>query len=94
MMPENPLPNQSHRYYSTETVWKWTDGRKGMAENTLSKQQFYLTWATEIRTPLNSIVDLQVLLKTELGMNKKMYNDKTSGKSLNLLINDILDLAK
>jgi hypothetical protein len=36
-----------------------------------------------------------MLLKTELGNEQEEYaSDKTSGKSLNLLINDILDLAK
>ena len=46
----------------------------------------------EIRTPLNSII---VLLKTELGVQQQEFLQaiKTSSKSLNLLINDILDLA-
>ena len=51
----------------------------------------------EIRTPLNSILGFtNVLLKTELGTEQKEFVQaiKTSGKSLNVLINDILDLAK
>ena len=68
------------------------------AENaTKSKQQFLSNMSHEIRTPLNSIIGFaNVLLKTELGVEQKEFLQaiKTSGKSLNLLINDILDLAK
>jgi two-component system CheB/CheR fusion protein len=62
-----------------------------------SKQQFLSNMSHEIRTPLNSILGFtNVLLKTKLGTEQKEYVEavKTSGKSLNLLINDILDLAK
>ncbi len=68
------------------------------AENAVkSKQQFLSNMSHEIRTPLNSILGFtNVLLKTELGLEQKEYIQaiKTSGKSLNVLINDILDLAK
>jgi two-component system CheB/CheR fusion protein len=68
------------------------------AENaTKSKQQFLSNMSHEIRTPLNSILGFtNVLLKNELGVEQKEFVQaiKTSGKSLNLLINDILDLAK
>ena len=68
------------------------------AENaTKSKQQFLSNMSHEIRTPLNSIIGFaNVLLKTELGVQQKEFLQaiKTSSKSLNLLINDILDLAK
>ena len=68
------------------------------AENaTKSKQQFLSNMSHEIRTPLNSIIGFaNVLLKTELGVQQKEFLQaiKTSGKSLNLLIDDILDLAK
>lgn len=71
---------------------------KESAENaTKSKQQFLSNMSHEIRTPLNSIVGFtNVLLKTELGNEQEEYVQalKTSSKSLNLLINDILDLAK
>ena len=62
-----------------------------------AKQQFLSNMSHEIRTPLNSIIGFaNVLLKTELGVQQKEFLKaiKTSGKSLNLLINDILDLAK
>ncbi len=68
------------------------------AENvTKSKQQFLSNMSHEIRTPLNSILGFtNVLLKTELVADQKEFVQaiKTSGKSLNVLINDILDLAK
>lgn len=71
---------------------------KVAAENvTNSKQQFLSNMSHEIRTPLNSIIGFaNVLLKTELGEEQKEFLQaiKTSGKSLNFLINDILDLAK
>ena len=71
---------------------------KVSAENaTKSKQQFLSNMSHEIRTPLNSILGFtNVLLKTELGAEQKEFLQaiKTSGMSLNLLINDILDLAK
>ena len=71
---------------------------KELAENVAkSKQQFLSNMSHEIRTPLNSILGFtNVLLKTELGVEQKEFVQaiKTSGKSLNLLINDILDLAK
>ena len=62
-----------------------------------SKQQFLSNMSHEIRTPLNSILGFtNVLLKTEISEKQNDYIQaiKTSGKSLNLLINDILDLAK
>jgi two-component system, chemotaxis family, CheB/CheR fusion protein len=71
---------------------------KEFAENaTKSKQQFLSNMSHEIRTPLNSILGFtNVLLKTELDPEQKEFVQaiKKSGKSLNLLINDILDLAK
>ena len=62
-----------------------------------SKQQFLANMSHEIRTPLNSIIGFtNVLLKSELNGEQKDYLDaiKTSGNFLNILINDILDLAK
>ena len=71
---------------------------KEFAENAVKfKQQFLSNMSHEIRTPLNSIIGFtNVLLKTELGAEQDEYVQaiKKSGKSLNLLINDILDLAK
>ena len=71
---------------------------KEFAENAVKfKQQFLSNMSHEIRTPLNSILGFtNVLLKTKLGVEQKEFVQaiKTSGKTLNLLINDILDLAK
>ena len=71
---------------------------KESAENAAkSKQQFLSNMSHEIRTPLNSILGFaNILLKTELGVDQKEFVQaiKTSGKTLNILINDILDLAK
>ena len=71
---------------------------KVTAENAAKyKQQFLSNMSHEIRTPLNSILGFaHVLLKTELDTKQTEFLQaiKTSGKSLNLLINDILDLAK
>jgi PAS domain S-box-containing protein len=62
-----------------------------------SKQQFLSNMSHEIRTPLNAIIGFtKVLLNTELTPKQKEFLlvIKTSGKSLTVLINDILDLAK
>lgn len=71
---------------------------KAFAENAAkSRQQFLSIMSHEIRTPLNSIIGFtNVLFKTKLGTEQKEFVQaiQTSGKSLNLLINDILDLAK
>ncbi len=68
------------------------------AENAVKfKQQFLSNMSHEIRTPLNSILGFaKVLLKTKLSPEQTEFLQaiKTSGKTLNLLINDILDLAK
>jgi CheY-like chemotaxis protein len=51
----------------------------------------------EIRTPMNAIIGFtKVVLKTELTTKQKEYLNaiKTSGDTLIVLINDILDLAK
>ena len=69
-----------------------------VAEEALkSKQQFLANMSHEIRTPMNAIVGFaKVLLKTDLSSKQTEYLSaiKTSGDSLILLINDILDLAK
>ena len=71
---------------------------KVFAENAVKfKQQFLSNMSQEIRTPLNSILGFaNVLLKTKLDAEQKEFLQAviTSGHSLNLLINDILDLAK
>jgi two-component system CheB/CheR fusion protein len=61
------------------------------------KQQFLSNMSHEIRTPMNAIVGFtKVLLKTNLSdkQNEFLQAIKTSGETLTVLINDILDLAK
>lgn len=71
---------------------------KQLAEDAMkSKQQFLANMSHEIRTPMNSIVGFSnVILKTNLTEEQKEYMHaiKTSGDSLLVIINDILDLAK
>lgn len=68
------------------------------AENAVkAKQQFLSNMSHEIRTPMNAIIGFtKVVLKTDLNSKQKEYLSaiKTSGDSLIILINDILDLAK
>lgn len=62
-----------------------------------AKQQFLSNMSHEIRTPMNAIIGFtKVIMKTDLSLKQKEYLTaiKTSGDSLILLINDILDLAK
>ncbi len=62
-----------------------------------AKQQFLSNMSHEIRTPMNAIVGFtNVILKTDLDEKQKEYVNaiKTSGDSLIILINDILDIAK
>ncbi len=62
-----------------------------------TKQQFLSNMSHEIRTPMNAIIGFtKVILKTELTAKQNEYLQaiKTSGDSLIVLINDILDLAK
>ena len=62
-----------------------------------SKQQFLSNMSHEIRTPMNAIIGFtKVALKTDLTPKQTEYLNaiKTSGDTLIVLINDILDLAK
>jgi two-component system CheB/CheR fusion protein len=62
-----------------------------------SKQHFLSNMSHEIRTPMNAIVGFtKVLLKTDLTEKQKEFLTaiKSSGTTLIILINDILDLAK
>jgi two-component system, chemotaxis family, CheB/CheR fusion protein len=62
-----------------------------------AKQQFLSNMSHEIRTPMNAMLGFtRVILKTDLTLKQKEYLSaiKTSGDSLIVLINDILDLAK
>jgi len=74
------------------------DQKTQIAENAMkAKQQFLSNMSHEIRTPMNAIIGFtKVVLKTVINENQKEYLNaiKTSGDSLIVLINDILDLAK
>ncbi|MDZ4669207.1 MAG: chemotaxis protein CheB [bacterium] len=62
-----------------------------------SKQQFLSNMSHEIRTPMNAIIGFtKVLMKSQLTEKQREYLDaiKSSGNTLVVLINDILDLAK
>jgi len=71
---------------------------KSKAENAMqAKQHFLSNMSHEIRTPLNAIIGFtKVMSKTSLSEKQKEYVSaiKTSGDTLIVLINDILDLAK
>jgi two-component system sensor histidine kinase EvgS len=62
-----------------------------------SKSIFLANMSHEIRTPLNAIIGFSELLSKILVENKQisyLNSIKTAGKSLLVLINDILDLSK
>ncbi len=63
----------------------------------IAKQQFLSNMSHEIRTPMNAIIGFtKVLLKTDLSKKQTEYLQaiQSSGDTLIVLINDILDLAK
>lgn len=74
------------------------DHKTQIAEDAMkAKQQFLSNMSHEIRTPMNAIIGFtKVVLKTDVNEKQKEYLKaiKTSGDSLIVLINDILDLAK
>ena len=71
---------------------------RSKAENAMqAKQHFLSNMSHEIRTPLNAIIGFtKVISKTDLSVKQQEYVAaiKTSGDTLIVLINDILDLAK
>ena len=77
---------------------KKIENAKKVAEDALqSKQQFLANMSHEIRTPMNAIIGFtKVVLKTDLSKKQIEYLNaiKTSGDTLIVLIDDILDLAK
>ena len=74
------------------------ENAKAIAEHALiAKQQFLSNMSHEIRTPMNAIIGFtNVLLKTQLNDKQTEYLKaiQSSGDTLIVLINDILDLAK
>jgi len=74
------------------------ESAKDMAEDIAkSKQQFLSNMSHEIRTPMNAIIGFtKVMFRTDLSPKQKEFLTaiKTSGDTLIVLINDILDLAK
>jgi PAS domain S-box-containing protein len=74
------------------------ESSKEIAENAvMAKQQFLSNMSHEIRTPMNAIVGFtKVLMKTDLSEKQKEYLGaiQSSGDTLIVLIDDILDLAK
>ena len=71
---------------------------RSKAENAMqAKQHFLSNMSHEIRTPLNAIIGFtKVISKTSLSEKQQEYVSaiKSSGDTLIVLINDILDLAK
>jgi PAS domain S-box-containing protein len=86
---------------STEIAEKAKDraesATKVAEDAVIAKQQFLSNMSHEIRTPMNAIIGFtKVMLRTDLSPRQQDYLNaiKTSGDSLIVLINDILDLAK
>nr|WP_307363687.1 ATP-binding protein [Brevundimonas sp. SORGH_AS_0993] len=63
----------------------------------IAKSQFLANMSHEIRTPLNGVIGLsQALAKTELSVEQREMLDlmQASGRTLQTLLSDILDLAR
>lgn len=66
--------------------------------NNKLKDDFLATISHELRTPLNSILGFSDILQSSAGLDERqkryVQNIQTSGQSLMVQINDLLDLAK
>lgn len=66
--------------------------------NNKLKDDFLATMSHELRTPLNSILGFSDILQTAANLDERqkryVHNIQTSGQSLMVQINDLLDLAK
>lgn len=66
--------------------------------NNKLKDDFLATMSHELRTPLNSILGFSDILQSALNLDERqkryVHNIQTSGQSLMVQINDLLDLAK
>jgi PAS domain S-box-containing protein len=74
-----------------------TLAKKTLEETMRTKEQFLAHISHEIRTPMNGILGLtNILLRTELSSEQREYLSaiKSSGDTLMVVINDILDLSK
>jgi len=81
----------------TEAKQKAEADKKIADHAVMAKQQFLSNMSHEIRTPMNAIIGFtKVLMKTDLNEKQKEYLQaiKSSGDTLIVLIDDILDLAK
>ena len=71
--------------------------KKEAEKNSRTKSEFLANMSHEIRTPLNSVIGFSELLRQSITNPKHLTYLKLisgSGKSLLMLINDILDLSK
>ena len=71
--------------------------KKQLEELVKMKEEFLANMSHEIRTPMNGILGLtNVLMKTNIDDEQKEYLSaiKTSGDTLMVVINDILDISK
>lgn len=66
--------------------------------NNKLKDDFLATMSHELRTPLNSILGFSDILQSAVNLDERqkryVHNIQTSGRSLMVQINDLLDLAK